>query len=367
MNSPSVNSQLKNLPHHLKETQERLTPEKSALMLRVALAIGFGIFLMTQSHLAGQITFITLSILCVYSSFQPLYPWLKRTYQDKTLRVKAVYICIDVVLICYLYAALPEHRSITLLYLSAITASNCANASRTDYNFSAILTTALMIPTSILSFISAGTPPDAHWWLAGLITGSIFYSLHFHCKLVDELNEIRTTGSDIDPISGMLQKPAFIKASRVLLDMNTNNHISSVMMMINIERTDFDKIITDQDKTKSYLEAVKQLSRIIYVNIKPEDIVCRYAANRFVMIMCDLDKEDGETIAYRLQHEFTLWTERKHRDLCLVVAMTAIPSFTVPLEVLIHHTEKSIMKAQKQTGIPGLIISEDITSKDLVN
>ena len=200
--------------------------------------------------------------------------------------------------------------------------------------------------------------------------GSLFFSgvCLFLLSLIMRKNEhfktIAARLGEIDPLTGMLNKPAFVIAANYLMTLSQRTPIPMVLFIAEIENY---HTLTKKFGQPTGDSILKHLSRITLINLRRNDLSARFSGNTFAFLITNIDKKSAELVAMRLQYEFALWADKEKLETSISFAMSTIPSYNITIEIMLKHLSHYLSKSKKTIGKPGIAQAPPLSSEDIIN
>jgi len=154
-------------------------------------------------------------------------------------------------------------------------------------------------------FLIESPPPYNLYLYVFLIIFAVFYSY----LLVRRLEQMKTEAvkiSEHDSLTGIMNRRAFIKAAKYLLNLNERTHIPLVFIFADLDNF---KAVNDRFGHEMGDHVLLNFSQTVKSRLRKNDIIARYGGDEFVMILTNISLENAKPVLERIQDEFKQWAQ----------------------------------------------------------
>src|SRR5262245_8034933 len=179
-------------------------------------------------------------------------------------------------------------------------------------------------------------------------------------KIATQNEELKQL-ANIDPLTGCMNRRAFLEAADALIRGARNGLTPVSCVMADLDRfksfnDDLGHAVGDQ--------VLQQVARVLKAALRPTDLLCRYGGEEFCIILPDLNADHAATVAERMRSRVEEQAgpglrRRPHLTVTVSLGLSALEFGATTLSALIDEADRALYAA-KQAGRNRLIRYDDL-------
>lgn len=157
-----------------------------------------------------------------------------------------------------------------------------------------------------------------------------------------ELEHLATT----DPLTGLFNRRHFQTLGSYEFNHAQNNHSPLTVAILDVDQF---KDVNDQHGHAMGDQVLLQLAATMNATIRHEDLGCRYGGDEFVLLLPQLNLENGMTIANRVRsavEEISFEIDHQTLHMTISVGVASMRTSDSSLDALIERADQALLKAK---------------------
>ncbi len=215
--------------------------------------------------------------------------------------------------------------------------------------FSALVFIIIIFPLRHL--ITEEPPPYALFFLIFLMAFALYYA-YMLIRRIEKMKKEAEEIGDQDALTGLLNRRAFAKSAKYLLSLHERTNMPLVVMFADLD--DF-KQVNDIFGHEAGDRVLQYFAELVKEKLRRTDISARYGGDEFVFILTDISTEGAESVALRLQREFTNWARSKNMKIGVSFGLGAVPAGGMEIEAILHRVDAALYDAKQKKEQGGSI------------
>jgi diguanylate cyclase len=199
--------------------------------------------------------------------------------------------------------------------------------------------------------ITGAPPPYGLYFILFLLAFALYYAFMLIRRIEKMKKEAEEIG-DQDPLTGLLNRRAFVKSAKYLLSLHERTNMPLVVMFADLD--DF-KEVNDTFGHEMGDRVLLHFSKLVKEKLRRTDILARYGGDEFVFIITDISPEGAESVALRLQREFAHWAGSRDMKTGVSFGLGAVPEGAMEIEEILHRVDSALYDAKQKKGQGGSI------------
>ncbi|MBN2180118.1 MAG: GGDEF domain-containing protein [Deltaproteobacteria bacterium] len=215
--------------------------------------------------------------------------------------------------------------------------------------FAALVLIIIIFP--LRHFMIGEPPPYGLFFLIFLMAFALYYA-YMLIRRIEKMKKEAEEMGDQDPLTGLLNRRAFSKSAKYLLSLHERSKMPLVVMFADLD--DF-KQVNDNFGHEMGDRVLQYFAKLVKEKLRRSDISARYGGDEFVFILTDISLEGSESVALRLQREFTDWAGSREMKVGVSFGLGAVPEGGMEIEEILHHVDSALYDAKQKKGQAGSI------------
>jgi diguanylate cyclase len=224
--------------------------------------------------------------------------------------------------------------------------------------FGALVLIIIIFP---LRHLITGQPvPYSLFFLVFLLAFALYYA-YMLIRRIEKMKKEAEEIGDQDPLTGLLNRRAFVKSAKYLLSLHERTNMPLVVMFADLD--DF-KQVNDTFGHEMGDRVLQYFADLVREKLRRTDILARYGGDEFVFIITDISPESAESVARRLQREFANWAENRDLKTGVSFGLGAVPEGSMEIEEILYGVDSALYDAKQKKGQGGSISVLTIEAED---
>jgi diguanylate cyclase (GGDEF)-like protein len=206
----------------------------------------------------------------------------------------------------------------------------------------AVITCSISIPLHF--YLSGQWPPYGLYFCIVFI----FICVHYAYYLQQRIENLKTQAenlSQLDELTGVMNRRAFIKSAEYLLSLRARNQIPLVFVFADLDGF---KNVNDKHGHAAGDLVLKTLSMMAIQNLRKTDIVARYGGDEFVFILTNSDLENAMMVMDRLEAQFINWAGIHNIGVGLSFGIKDLTESEKKLDEIMHAADERLYQAKRK-------------------
>lgn len=199
----------------------------------------------------------------------------------------------------------------------------------------------------VYRFISIQSLPQYNFYLfVILLNFAVFYAY----LLVRRLEQMRAEAiriSEIDALTGILNRRAFLRSAEYLLMLSERTNISLVFIFADLDKF---KTVNDQFGHDMGDEVLRRFAEIAQSRLRKNDIIARYGGDEFTMILTDTSIGNVGAVLNRIKVEFQEWAAGKGLAVGVSFGMGTANQGENKLDDVLRTVDAALYEEKRKTG-----------------
>lgn len=199
----------------------------------------------------------------------------------------------------------------------------------------------------------------AHFYLSGQWPAYGFYfcviflliCAHYAYYLLQRIEQLKNQAEDLaqlDELTGLMNRRAFIKSAEYLLSLRNRNQIPLVFIFADLDG--FKKVNDRLGHVTGDL-VLKSFALMAVQNFRKTDIIARYGGDEFVFILTNSDFENATIVMTRLEVEFTNWASIHNIAVGLSFGIQEASESIAHLEDILNKADQALYEAKRKNQL----------------
>ncbi|MBN2284069.1 MAG: diguanylate cyclase [Deltaproteobacteria bacterium] len=189
---------------------------------------------------------------------------------------------------------------------------------------------------------------ETHFYLL-LIVVSIFYS-YMLVRRIESMKQQAVEISEIDGLTGLLNRRAFVKAAEYLLYLHERTNISLVFVFADLDHF---KAVNDEWGHTMGDQVLRRFSDLVRSRLRKTDITARYGGDEFVFIMTNTTVQSAECVTAQLRNEFTKWARNRGLRVGVSFGLGPVPEGKIELDEMLRRVDSALYEEKKRQNSVG--------------
>jgi diguanylate cyclase (GGDEF)-like protein len=168
---------------------------------------------------------------------------------------------------------------------------------------------------------------------------------------VEALRRRFEESSKIDPLTGLPNRAALLEAAEAMLGPARQGTGKLTVMFADLDKF---KVINDTLGHGEGDRVLRAVADILSKSVRRDDVVARYGGDEFVMLLGDVQLDEAEVVAQRLQAGINLWARQNGLDLSVTFGMGEAPAHGTDLATLLAIVDRALYQSKAEHGAGGL-------------
>jgi len=171
---------------------------------------------------------------------------------------------------------------------------------------------------------------------------------HYTYYLLRRIENLKTQAENLaqlDDLTGLINRRAFIKAARYLISLRARNQIPLVVIFADLDGF---KTVNDIFGHSTGDMVLKNFALMAIQNVRKTDIISRYGGDEFVFILTNSNLDNAKMVMSRLETQFINWANIHHINVGLSYGIKEISDTSTNLEDILHAADEDLYAAKRK-------------------
>ena len=209
----------------------------------------------------------------------------------------------------------------------------------------------ILIVFPLRHLITGEPEPYSLYFFLFLLAFALYYA-YMLIRRIEKMKEEAEKIGDQDPLTGLLNRRAFVKSAQYLLSLHERTNMPLVVMFADLD--DF-KQVNDTFGHDMGDKVLLYFAEMVKEKLRRTDISARYGGDEFVFIITDISLEGAESVAFRLQREFADWAGSRDIETGVSFGLGAVPEGGMEIEEILRRVDSALYDAKQKKGEGGSI------------
>ncbi len=196
-------------------------------------------------------------------------------------------------------------------------------------------------------------PPYNLYFYVSLIVVATYYS-YLLIGRIEFMKKEAIRMSERDPLTGILNRRAFIRAADDLLRLHERGPLPLVFIFADLDRF---KAINDTYGHQTGDEVLRGFADRVRSRLRRSDVFARYGGDEFVMILTHAAPEDAETLLRQFQKESRDWGRNLGLPVSVSFGMGVVPEGKNDLDEILRQVDTALYEAKHREGQDRIVVA----------
>jgi diguanylate cyclase (GGDEF)-like protein len=214
----------------------------------------------------------------------------------------------------------------------------------------------LLFPVFAIRQYIVGAVPYSLVFAVIFLAICLFYA-YILVSRIEALRKEAETLAEQDPLTGIYNRNAFVRAAEYLLSLNERQQMTLTVMFADLD--DF-KNVNDTLGHVVGDEVLIHFARLTGILLRKSDVVARYGGDEFVFVLANMSAREAEQAAIRLQREFLKWTSDQGIRVGVSFGIMEVSKRKNRLDDLLRQVDVALYQAKKDKGRSRIVIAPSL-------
>ncbi|MGD8430592.1 MAG: GGDEF domain-containing protein [Ectothiorhodospiraceae bacterium] len=163
--------------------------------------------------------------------------------------------------------------------------------------------------------------------------------------------------SRLDTLTGLMNRQALEEAAHTLLTDVSTRGGRLILMFADMDA--FKQVNDDHGHTAGDL-VLKQVSAVMRRSVRAHDLVARYGGDEFVLLLHDLDMDEAESVALRIQRHIRKWATASGFSCGVSIGLVEAPAQGKTFYELLEKVDTALYRAKRGDEVGRIERVEDV-------
>jgi diguanylate cyclase (GGDEF)-like protein len=200
-----------------------------------------------------------------------------------------------------------------------------------------------LISIPIHFYLSGQLPPYGFYFCVAFLLVCAHYA-YYLLQRIENLKNQAENLAQLDELTGVLNRRAFIKSAEYLISLRTRNQIPLVFVFADLDGF---KKVNDILGHATGDMVLKSFTMMAIQNFRKTDIVARYGGDEFVFVLTNSDLENAKKVMSRLETQFTNWASIHNIKVGISYGIKELSDSTEKLDEILHAADEALYEAKR--------------------
>jgi diguanylate cyclase (GGDEF)-like protein len=199
------------------------------------------------------------------------------------------------------------------------------------------------VVTPVHFYLSGHWPPYGFYFCFVFLIVCAHYAFYL-LQRIENLKIQAENLAQLDELTGVMNRRAFIKSAEYLISLRTRNQIPLVFVFADLDG--FKKVNDIRGHAVGDM-VLKSFTMMAIQNFRKTDIVARYGGDEFVFVLTNSDLENATLVMSRLETQFANWASIHNIKVGISYGIKELSDSVEKLDEILHEADESLYKAKR--------------------